>query len=118
MRRLARRLAQGELDHLIDDRRRQGRQAGLARLVAQEPGHALAHEALLPAPNAGLRDPGLTHDLGRAAALGRCQDDPRPPHVLLTAVAIRHDPLQTVTVRGANLDLDSLAHATAYDKRQ
>ena len=49
-------------------------------------------------------------------AIRRRQDDPRPPHMFLAAVAIRHDPLQTVTVRSTHLDLDPLAHGTAYRK--
>jgi hypothetical protein len=57
-------------------RRWQWRQPGLARLVAQQAGNPLAHEPLLPAPYARLRDPGPAHDLRRATTFCRCQDNP------------------------------------------
>ena len=38
------------------------------------------------------------------------QDDPRPPDVLLRAVAVRHDRLEPSTISGTHFDLDSLAH--------
>ena len=38
--------------------------------------------------------------------------------MLLRAVAIRHDPLQPVTVRGAHLDADPFAHAAACHASQ
>ena len=113
MRRLAARIAECQRDHPIDHGRRQGRQPGLAGPVAHQPGHAFAHEPLLPAPDAGLGHLGPAHDLGRAAARRRRQDDPRPPDVLLRAVPIRHDPLQPATVRSAHLDADPFAHAAA-----
>ncbi len=99
MGRLAGRIAKRQRDHLIDHRRWQGRQSGLAGPVAHQAGHAFAHESLLPAPDAGLGHLGPAHDLRRAAARRARQDDPRPPDVLLRAVPIRHDPLQPVTVR-------------------
>ena len=83
------------------------------RVLSHQPGHACAHEPLLPAPDAGLGHLGPAHDLGRAAARRRRQDDPRPPDVLLRAVPIRHDPLQPATVRSAHLDADPFAHAAA-----
>jgi hypothetical protein len=43
---------------------------------------------LLPAPDARLGLAAPPHDLGRAAALGGGQDDPRPPGVLLAAVPV------------------------------
>jgi hypothetical protein len=36
--------------------------------------------------------------------------DPRPPDVLLRAVPVRHDRLQTGAVLGGQLDLDPFAH--------
>ena len=66
----------GQLDHPLDRLGRQRRLAGLAGLVAQQPVDALAHEALLPAPDHRLRHARAAHDLGGAAALGRRQDDP------------------------------------------
>ena len=118
MGRLAGRIAERQRDHPVDHRRRQGRQPGLAGLVAHQAGHAFAHEPLLPAPDAGLGHLGSAHDLRRAAARRRRQDDPRPPDVLLRAVPIRHDPLQPVTVRSAHLDADPFAHAAACHASQ
>jgi hypothetical protein len=54
VRRLARQLAERELDHPLDRRCRQRWQAGLPGLVAQQPVDPGLHEALLPAPDAGL----------------------------------------------------------------
>src|SRR5215471_10593878 len=78
--------------------------------VAQQAGHPLAHEPLLPTPHTGLGDPGAAHDLRRATAFRRRQDDPRPPDMLLWAVAIRHNRRQSLAVRGPHLDADPLAH--------
>ncbi len=105
------RIAQRQRDHTLNPLRWQGRHPGLAGLVAHQPGHAFAHEPLLPAPDAGLGHLGAAHDLRRAAARRRRQDDPRPPDMLLRAVPIRHDPLQPATVRSAHLDADPFAHA-------
>ena len=46
----------------------------------------------------------------RAAALACGQNDPRPPHMLLPAVAISYHRAQSLTVGGTHLDLDPLAH--------
>ena len=116
--RLAGRVGQGELHHPVDQWRRQRRQARLARVVAQQAVDARLHEPPLPAPDAGLGHPRPAHDLGRAAAFGRRQDDPRPPDVLLRAVAVRHDRLQPDTVGGTYLDADPIAHAAACHTRQ
>src|SRR4051812_31751005 len=40
----------------------------------------------------------------------RAQDDLGPPHVLLRAVPVRHDRLQTGAVGGTHLDADTFAH--------
>ena len=110
VRRLPRRLRQCQFDHAIDQRRRQWRQPRFSRLVVEQASHAFAHEPLLPAPHTGLRNPGTAHDLGGAAALCRGQNDPRPPNMLLPAVAIRHHRHQLLAVGGPHLDLDPLAH--------
>ena len=107
------RIAQGELDHAVDDGGRQRRQPGLPGLVTQQPVDAGVPEPPLPAPDAGLGHARPAHDLGRAATLARGQDDPRPPDMLLRAVAIRYDPLQPGTVRSTHLDTDARAHAAA-----
>ena len=46
--------------------------------------------------------------------VGRDQDDPRPPDVLLRAVPVRHDRRQPRTVRRRSPRSDPLAHAAAY----
>jgi hypothetical protein len=117
VRRFPGRLAQCEFHHPVDGRGRQRRLAGPPGPVAQEAGHALAHEALLPAPDARLGLARTTHDLGGAAALCRGQDDPRSPHVLLAAVPIGRDRLQAGAVGGRDLDGDPLAHAASMPRR-
>src|ERR1700746_3370854 len=77
----------------------------------QQAGHPLAHKPFLPAPYARFRDPSSAHDLGGATALGRRQNAPRPPHMLLWAVAIRHHRRQSLTVGGTHFNTDPLAHA-------
>jgi len=89
---------------------RQGRDARGPRFVAQQAGHAFGSKPLLPSPYAWLALAGPPHGLGGTDPLGHGQDDPRPPGVLLRTVPIRHDHLQTGTVRGSHLDLDPLAH--------
>src|SRR5262245_43343818 len=83
---IARLVAERALDQLRDDRPRDRRLAGLARLVAQQARDARLHEAPLPAPDTGFRHAGSPHDLRRAAAFGRGKDDPCPPDMLLDAV--------------------------------
>src|SRR6516162_7109239 len=101
--------------HPVDQRRRQRRQAGLSGLVAQQASHPFAHEPLLPAPHAWLRDPGAPHNLRRATAFRCRQNDPRPPDMFLRAIAIRYNRCQSLAVRGAHLNADPLAHAASYE---
>ena len=115
--RLARRLAEGQLDHAVDGRRRQRRRAGLAGLVAQQAGHALAHEPLLPAPDARLGLAGPAHDLGRAAAVGGGQDDPGPPDMLLRLLRSATTASRRARSTALSLDGDPFAH-TARHARQ
>jgi len=110
MRRLPRRLRQCQFDHAIDQRRRQWRQPGLSGLIVQQASHAFAHEPLLPAPHTGFRNPGAAHHLGGAAALCRGQDDPRPPDMLLRAVAVHDHRRQLLAIGGTHFDIDPLAH--------
>jgi hypothetical protein len=49
---------------------------------------------------AGAADPGTLGDLGDRQPFGRVEDDPRPRHMLLGAVTIGQDRLQTSTIRG------------------
>ena len=71
------------------------------RLVAQEAVDPFFGEALLPAPDAGLRLAGPAHDLDRAEAVGREQHDLGPPDMLLRRVAVADDCLQTAAIGGA-----------------
>ena len=79
------------LGHLGPERR----DARGPRLVAQQPVDAFLHEALLPAPHAGLRLAGPPHDLDGADAVGAQQDDLRPPDVLLRGVAVPDERLKS-----------------------
>jgi hypothetical protein len=96
--------------HPLDHGLGQGRDACRPGLVVQQTVHAVGHEPLLPAPDAGLRHPGPAHDRDGAAAVPRRQDDPRPPDVFLRAVPVRHDRLEPSTISGTHVDLDALAH--------
>jgi len=52
----------------------------------------------------------MPHDLRRATAFRRRQNDPSPPDMFLRAVAIRHNRDQSLAVRSIHLNDDSLAH--------
>ena len=99
MGRLMRRLLVGQGNDTINRRGRQGRDAPGPGLLAGEPGDPLMHEALLPAPNHGFALANSAHDGGRACAVSGQNNDPRPPDVLLWAVAIPDDRLQAHPIR-------------------
>lgn len=69
------RLGKRQIDNPLDDVGCQRSLAGPVRLVAQQTTDALAHEALLPAPDNRLRQPRPAHDFQRAAAIDRGQND-------------------------------------------
>jgi hypothetical protein len=75
-----------------------------ARLVAQQAIHALDREPLLPTSDAGLRDPGLPHDLRRTFTVRQQKNDPAAPDMLLPAVPIRRDRLETSPIRRSQVD--------------
>ncbi len=91
MRGFTRRLGQCQGHRTLDHRRIQRRDTRGAGLVDQQPVRARLHEALLPAPNAGLGRAGDAHDLVGANAIGRKQHDLRAPNVLLWTVSISCD---------------------------
>ena len=64
----ARRLAEGQVDHPLDHRRRQRRLARRPALVAQQPVDALGHEPFLPPPDRRLGAAHRPHDRKRAHA--------------------------------------------------
>ena len=73
---------------------------------------ALVHEALLPAPDAGLRLARLPHDRSRAETGGAEQHDLGSPDVLLGGVAIARHSLKAETFRRRNFKCDPCAHDT------
>ena len=107
---LARRRAERALDQLRDHELWDRRFARLARFVVQQPIDPGFHEAALPAPHAGLGNPGPAHDLRRAAAFGCGEDDLRPPDMLLGAVAVEYDRLQPLAISRPKPNFDILSH--------
>jgi len=99
VRRLARRIGQRQCHHALDHVRFQGRDARRPGLVAQQAIRAGRHETFLPAPDTGLRLTSVWHDRRRPDAIGRQQDDPGPPDMLLCRVAILDHLLKPKTVR-------------------
>src|SRR5208283_2776309 len=69
-----------------------------AGLIAQQTGHALGQETLLPPPDGCLARAGAAGEFHRAAALGGQQYDLRPPDMLLRAVAVHHDGAEGLAV--------------------
>ena len=99
-----------QIDHPLHRGRRQRRLAGFARLVAREPFDAFGHETSLPAPHHRLGLAGSAHDLGRAAAVGRCKDDFGAPDMLLRRVGIRHNRFKPTAIVRRDLDRNSRSH--------
>src|SRR5271166_5117158 len=91
-----------------------GGRPGFRVLSCSRP-HPFAHEPLLPAPYTRLRDPGASHDLG-GATVRRGQNDPRPPHMLLRAVAIGCHRGQSLAVGGTHVNADRLAHPASLHR--
>jgi hypothetical protein len=46
------------------------------------------------------------------------ENDPSPRHMLLGAVAIGHDRLETSTIRGRDQGADDLSHAASMPQRR
>ena len=107
---LRRLIGQRQRHHALRHLGAERRDARRPGLVAQQTVHPLGHEPRLPAPDARLGLARPPHDLRRPEAVRGRQNDAGPPHVLLRAVPIRDDRLQSGTVRGAYLDADTLAH--------
>ena len=109
--RLGGRFGLGERHDAFRDLRPERRNARTARLVAQEAGEALLHEAFLPAPDTSLRLAGLAHDVIGAGTGGTQQHDLGPPNMLLRRVAIPHERLQAAAVNRLERDGNSGSHA-------
>lgn len=101
----------GHRHHLVDHLLPERLDARRTGLVAQEGVDTFLREALLPAPDAGLRLAGPPHDLDRADTVRRQQNDLGPPDMLLRAVAVAGDRLQTAAFGGSDGDGDAGAHA-------
>ena len=112
----ARRFAERQIDDAFDELLSQSRLARRARLVAQQTIDALAHEALLPAPDDRLRQSGLAHDLHRAAAVGGGEDDPGASRVLLRTVVIPDDPIKARAVLGRDVNNNACSHARSMNQ--
>jgi hypothetical protein len=105
------RLALGERYDALDGLRSQSRDARGACLVAQQAVIAFPHEAFLPAPNAGLRLAGPTHDLVGTDCVTAQQDDLGSPHMLVDGITIPHERHKTAPNGGLEGDRNSGAHA-------
>src|SRR5215471_14911938 len=90
----------------------QPRDAGGPGFVAQKAVETFLHEALLPAPDAGVGLAGPAHDLVRDDAVGGEQDDLGPPRVLLRGVAVSDDRLKPPSIGSRNSDGNPRAHAS------
>jgi hypothetical protein len=110
MGRLMRRRLVGQRNDTIDGRGRQRRDARGPSFVAGQPPDPLMHEALLPAPDHGFALTDSAGDGGGALAVGRQYHDPRPPDVLLRAVAIANDRVQLNPIFRRDGDGNSFAH--------
>ena len=78
--------------------------------IMQQAFRPFPHEPLLPAPHACLGRARPPHDLAGANPVGAQQHDLGPPDVLLRRVAILRDPLETLSVRGREVDEYTTAH--------
>lgn len=111
MRRLARRIGKRQRHHTISDRGAEWRNPRRPRLVAQQPVVAFCGKAFLPAPHAGLRLAGPTHDLGGADAIGGQKHDLGAPDMLLWGVAVPDQCRQAGAIDRRNGERYSCAHA-------
>jgi hypothetical protein len=69
------------------------------------------HEALLPAPDTGLRLAGPANDLIGANTIRTQQHDLGPPDMLVWGIAIPRERLQTAAIDGLEGDGNSGSHA-------
>jgi hypothetical protein len=90
----------GQGDDALGERSGELGDARGPRLIVQKSVHPFGDEALLPAPDAGLRLAGLSHDRVRPDPLGAEQHDLRPPHVLLRGVAVLDQSSEPIDIGG------------------
>ncbi len=110
------RLGHGEVEHALYGIRGHRQFAGRSGFVAQEPIHALVHEAFLPAPDIGLRQPRASNNLVGPDAVGRRQDHLGAGDVLLSAIAISDDPLEATKIIRRNGDADPCSHPARIEQ--
>ena len=111
---LLRRRSAGQRHHAGHGRGRDRRLAGLARLVAQQPGHACFGKALLPAPDHRPADAHLPRDPLNRATADAGQYDPRSLDVLALPVAVRGDRLEPLSVQRAHQHAYCLCHPRRF----
>ena len=109
--RLCWRVGLGERHDALGDVRPQRPDARRPRLVAQKAVIAFLHEALLPAPDTGLRFASPAYNLIGANTVRAQQDDLSPPDMLVWGVAIPREHLQTAAISGLESDGNSGSHA-------
>ena len=95
-----RRPGQGHGNHTFDHFGTQRRDARGPGLVSHQAIDALGFETLAPAVDRVPALSALPHDPAGAQTVGRQQHDPRPPYMLLRAVAICHHRLQPAALAG------------------
>ena len=109
------RFMQGRLQRPTDDPNDEiGRRRRLARracLVAKQATGALVDEPILPAPRARLGLSGLGHDRRNVETLAAQKGDMRPLDLLLSALGVRDDRAQLLTVAGEYGEENSIRHA-------
>jgi len=110
MGRFAGRLGAGQRDHALHRGGAQRRLAGLAGRIPQQAVDAGPGKAPLPAPHRRPADAGAPGDIGDRQPLGGVEDDSRPGHVLLGAIAIGDDRLETGTILSRDQRTDFLSH--------
>ena len=98
--RFVRRRLLRQADDLGDALRRDRRLAGRTGFIAQQTIDPFVHEALLPAPHAGLGFTSLGHNRRGAQTIVAQQHDACPPDVLLRAQGGRCNVAQSQTVGG------------------
>src|SRR5512144_3291754 len=81
-----------------------------SRSVPHQTIDAVDHVPFLPSPDTGLGLAGLAHDRMGTETGGGQKHDPRTPDVLLGAVPIEDDRIQSLTVSIGQHDRDTRAH--------
>ncbi len=109
--RLGGRVGLGERHDAFCDVRSQRRDARRACFIVQEAVVARLHEAFLPAPDTGFRLAGPAHDLIGADPVRAQQDDLSAPDMLVRAIAIPSESVQTAAIGGLESNGNSCSHA-------